>query len=181
MSGFGKLARDTVPPQTVVLEPHDFASEWEGRPVSSVAIGLRLVPNGVDETARAQAAQYAWELHPNRDDVEERGNTFSDAVVRWLVAKCTCLPNSVDQPYFEMAEDTVKVALTSRGIRKIWDAYEQMLIEMGGLDGPISDPDLERLQALLASNALAMLPPNREVRARKLLAFVLSELMEIAP
>jgi hypothetical protein len=178
VSDFAKVSRDVVPRATVVLSPDDFASAWEDRPASPVAIGLRLISTGVDETARREAARLAWEAVPRAEDREARYEQYGEQVIRWIVAKATCNPNNVDVPYFEHAEETIKEALTSRGVRKVFDAYERLLIEQGALDEAITDDDIETLARLLSSGALRMLAPAKEIRARKLLSFVRDELNE---
>ena len=168
--------RDVAAPTTVVLHPDDFASTWEKRPNQDVAVGLRLLPNGVDEIARREAARLAWEAVPRPEDRDDRYTQYSEEIVRWLVAKATCDPNNVDEPYFEHAEDTIKEALTSSGIRKVFDAYERLVIETGFTDEPIQDNDIEELARLLATGALYQLAPAKQLRSRKLLSFVRSEL-----
>lgn len=178
MSGFTKIDSARTPGQHVVLLPSDFVDAWEGRPTSDVAIGIRLIPTGDDETARAEAARKAWELFGKPEQAEQRLEAFFDALMRWVIGKAACDPNDVSKAYFAFAEDTVREALTTSGVRKFWDAYEQYVLATSVFVEPIEPPQIEELTAMLTAGAIDMLPAARQLRARKLLAFVLSEITE---
>lgn len=178
MSAFSKVDKVRAPGDFVVLQPNDFADAWEGRPTHEVAIGLRLVPTGEDETARAEATRKAWELFGRPEMLNERLEVYFDALMRWVVGKAACDPNDVDKPYFAYGEDTVREALTTSGVRKFWDAYERFVLATSIFIPPIERPQLEQLVPLLTGGALEMLPSARQLRAKKLLSFVLSELTE---
>jgi hypothetical protein len=131
----------------MVLPRSAFADVWSGKPAGDVAIGLRVLSEADVQTARAEAAKLAVELHP--EDGDDRIDAFNDALVRWAVARGTTDPNDVRRPYFEAAEDTVRDALTSHGALAVYEALERLTIETSPLEPPASNDDLHSLADVL--------------------------------
>lgn len=173
MSAFGKLP-DAAPPAFVDVPPQCFREDWGPRPSDTVRVGLRHVAAGTEETARGEAAKYAVEMHKDAPDLQV--DAYQDALMRWIVAKATCQPSDVSRPFWKMAEDTVREALTSAGVRLIWDRYEKMLVETSPLDPELADEDVGELIVLLETGALKNMATSQATRARRLLRFVLNDL-----
>lgn len=162
------------PPRTLPLPPSVWASDWRERPSEVVVVGLRLLADAEEQTARAEATRFALELHPEAD--EGFVEAYNDALIRWLVARGICDPNDVRRPYplLPMAEDQVRGALTGAGLRFIFDALEALQIETSPLYQEADDDELHVLAELLsADEPLAALSGAEERRARRLLRFVL--------
>lgn len=176
----------TTPLRTVTLGPAAFADAWSDKPRGPVTIGLRFLSEQDIQAARAEAAKQAvgWYLDKNDSgciDEDARADAFEDALLRWAVARGTCSPVDVRQPYFEAAEDTVRTALTSDGVRRIWD--ELVILHKGSGVGiePATDNDLRLLcRIVTAGDALPGLAPGPAAEVRKLLAYCLHQLAPYA-
>ncbi len=169
-------------PRTLVLPPSIFASEWPGRPKEPVVVGLRLLPDAEEQTARAEAVKLALELHPEGDDAWVEA--YNDALLRWIVARGICDPNDLTQPtqIFPMAEDQVRQALTSSGVRYVFDAIERLQLETSPAYAEASEDELwELIHRLEADPDLGMLERPSRARALRLLRYVLLELQAVDP
>lgn len=188
MSGLGRAVEAlrgpgaAKPPRTLVLPPSVFASEWTSRPREPVVVGLRLLADGEEQTARAEAVRCASELHPEAF-TEEWLEAYNDALLRWIVARGICDPNDLTQPsqVLPMAEDQVRSALTSLGVRFIFDAIERLQVETSPLYSEASSEEIEELRHRLANAELGSLTPTAAGRARRLLRYVLLELRAANP
>ena len=178
MSGFIPQKGPQKPTVVMTLGPEGFADTWKQKPEAGAIIGLRHVASGVDETGRAEAAKYAVEMHPA--DRELQIEAFNDFLMRWIISYAACSPNDIAQNYWAMAQDTVRDALSSAGVRAIWDRYERMLIEESPLDPPLEDEEIGELTSLLESGTLEQMVTSQAKRSRKLLRFVLDDLRRIA-
>lgn len=177
MSGF--TAPEKLKPSTVIpLPPSAFKDDWQDKPTAVAIVGLRHVPSGTEETARAEAAKYAYMMHPT--DADLWSIAYDDALMRWIVAKCTCAPDNAALPFWPMAEDTVRECLTSDGVRLIWGAYERMLIETSPLDPELTDEEVGELVTLLENGTLGIMASSQGKRARRLLKFCLDSLKLVA-
>jgi hypothetical protein len=147
MTTFSKAQRDIKPPKILVLPPSAFADEWGDKRSTEVAMGLRLVSQGELETGRKEAEREATGFYaelrgtPIPADPHVATDIFNDAIVMHVVACGTCDPNDVTRPYFRAAPDTVRVALTPDGARRIYD--EIMLLHKGMSPGYPQASDAE--------------------------------------
>jgi hypothetical protein len=184
MSTFTKAAASAArtPQRHVTLDPSAFADGWAEKPLEEVAIGLRLVGEDDVQAARVEAARLAIGWYDDGEggcvDEDARVEAYNDALVRWIVARGATDPNDVTQPYFAMAEETVRVALTSEGVRRIWDELVLLQIGAGVRMAPATDPDLARLARALPFVGKLAEGPQAEVR--KLLAHCLEQLAPFA-
>lgn len=172
MSGKGPNAK--LPSRHVTLPPGAFSDRGSGKPSGNVVVGLRLVGQAQVETARGEAAKYAWELHDKPDDVEGRQIAHNDRLMSWIAHFVTCDPN--DKSVAKFTPDGIVQALTPDGIRRIYDEFEAFAIEQSPLVPPATDREIETLVGLVDRGDLDRLPRARALRARKLLSFVLYEL-----
>lgn len=168
------IGKTRLPLRCVVLAPSAFADDYADKPTTEVAIGLRLLSQAKIQTARAEAARRAVELH--RDDLEGQLEAYNDVLMTLAVAYAACDPNNAAQEYFSLAEDTVPIALTPEGIRHVWHAIEKMHIEESPLSVVATDEDIRALFGRLAAVGFDGVAKATEKRVRTLLAFCLSDL-----
>lgn len=139
--GHGKSAA----PHVMELAPEDFASDWESRPVVSVPVGLRLPSEDDVQNSRIQADRYVASL--GLSDPEAATQAWNDALMAYAVARCICDPFDVrsDSPVLQMAEDTIMLALTPLGIRRIFDELERLMASQSPLVREANDEELSEL------------------------------------
>ena len=178
-AGAGADEARWLAPRVIDVPPEAFASDWLERPQEPVQIGLRLVPDHDKQVARAEAAKYAAQMHPSADDVENTVDCFNDALLRWLIARATCQPHDVREPWFQMAEDTVRIALSTEGVKMLAHEIEMLELEMSPLYKPATDDEVADLAALLQQGApWGQMSPAEQRGTRRLLAVVLERLGE---
>lgn len=178
-----------LPPATVDVPLVFFAETWAERPVgvSSVTVGLRTIADSDVQAARAQAAKAASVQHPvtAQSDINTRRlwvDAFQDALMRWMVARGTCDPTDATQPpsvWAAAPEDMVKEALTSDGVGFLYDAWERMRIACDIFQPSVDDAELTRGLGPVLREAFQRVSATdraKVVRARKLLAFILTDL-----
>jgi hypothetical protein len=164
-------------PRVIEVPPEAFASDWLDRPSEPVKIGLRLVPDHDKQVARAEAAKYAAQMHPG--DTENAIDCFNDALLRWLIARATCQPHDVREPWFQMAEDTVRYALSTEGVKTLAHEIEVFELETSPLTKPATDDEVADLAALLERGPPWAQMSHAEQRGtRRLLAVVLERFGE---
>lgn len=155
MSTFGQIINKQVRPpgRTLVLPTWVWADEWQNRPTDEVCVGLRLMPDADKSKARSEAERLADELHARRGP--NWVDAFNDCLVRQVAALGICDPNDVSKPssVLPLAEDQVRVALTTEGARFIFDAYQVYELEASPLSPEATDEELLQLSQLLWSDA----------------------------
>lgn len=177
-----KAARDRTPVRHVVLRSDAFADDWAEKPEDGgeIAIGLRKISDADSTTARAEAAKFAMDMH---DDETGQVEAFNDALMRWLVVRGTCDANNntLNAPLFDGSEENVRNALTSKGIRYVWDEIEKFHLETSPLVPVATNEDMLALAELLKRpELLEQMTVGAALRVRKLLGFCLSELRRAA-
>lgn len=171
----GEDAAKHRPPKVITVPPSAFASEWRDRPTEPVEIGLRTLADGETETARAEAAKRALRIHPEDRDLAV--DCFNDALLRWLIARATCSPDDVREPYFRAAEDTVRFALSTEGVKLLSHELEVFTLETSPMYPPAKDDELLDLAALLEDEApFAGMSPAEERGTRRLVGVVLERI-----
>lgn len=174
-SGAGPIA----PMRVVRLEPSDVSDTWRSKTKSGIAVGLRLLSDADETSARQNAAREA--AAENSADIEATVEQYNSALRSHAVALAICDPNDVEKshPLFPMAEDSVPEALTSRAITRLFDELEKLQIESSPLFPGADDEEVSVLGALLCGDEpLTGLPPEIESRVRRYLGFALSELLD---
>lgn len=165
----------------VLVPPNAFSDRWKGKPNAEVAIGLRLIGDVDLDTAKAEGKKRALEMHDKPADEEGREACFRETVMQWVVSFAACDVNDRRRNYFEAAQDTVPLAFTAEGLRLVYDRYERFAIEQSCIDPTATDDDANELAARLAAGHLSQLDPAKQLRARKLLRFVLDDLRDEEP
>lgn len=169
------------PGRTLTLEPSVFADEWAGKPRDTVCVGLRLMSESDKTIARRDSEALALELHPKGGI--NAVDSYNDALLRHCVAFGICDPNDVSKPWagMELPEAEVRIALTSRGARLIYEAIERYEIESSPLNAELDDGDeMDELIGALERGALSLIEPARAGLARRLLRYALLEMRTAA-
>lgn len=159
------------PAEVVTLSPEHFADTWPQKPAEAVQVGLRLVSEADLQTARAEAARRAWDRFPDEDlDEDERVDAYNAALTTWIVARATCKPDNANQPWIDMAQDNLPLALTTGGLLTLWHRVEGLVAERSPLSPEATEDDLVRLATAIQSGAAwsSADEPTRK-RARRLL------------
>lgn len=171
-----KPQRSVMPLRVVVLPPSAFNDDWADKPADEVAIGLRFIGQADVDAGRREAMReatgYYAELRgaPLPVDPEAAVDVHNDALVMHAAARGTCDPNDVTKPYFVAAEDTVKIALTPEGARRIYD--ELVILTKGHSPGlpAASDAEVRSLGNRLRRGGLSL-----DDESRKLIGYLLSK------
>jgi hypothetical protein len=164
------------PALVVTMPPEAFADTWQDKPIAPVEIGIRILAERDLQQARSNAARSAWAAHPEDGEAEQRAEAYLDGLMAIAVARAACMPDDVAKPYFgAMAEDTAPLALTSEGVRTLFQAVERVVIGLSPIAPEASDEDIAEL-ARIAPEALAKMSRGRARRIRRLIHHALSEL-----
>lgn len=168
MTAFSRVL-ERKPARIIELSPDMFADDWPEKPAEPVKAGLRLLSESDQESARAQAAQRAIEMH---DDPDGRVASYNDALMSWAVASALCAAEDARISYLDSPFENVILAFTPEGIRRIWEELEITHLLRSPLREEIDLEGLEALRELLHPDRHSAITP----RMRRLLTFVLEEL-----
>lgn len=175
---------DEGKPRRVVLVAREaFAETWALRPSSDQAIGLRLISSAEVQGAMAAGAEQVGRWHQDREsgrlhDLATAADAYNDAFMRHAVARGTCDPNAVDKPYFALAEDTVRDALTEEGVRYLWDELRILHVTSSAAILPAQPAEIAQLaRILLDGSALEALDPQDRPELLRLVSHVRAMLL----
>jgi hypothetical protein len=178
MPGFRQVTEQLArkPARLLTLEPWVFADMWERKPTTPVCVGLRLMSEQNKSRARAEAEKIALGLHPRGGP--NWTEAYNDALMRFLCAFSICDPNDVEKAHelLPMAEEEVRVALTSLGTRFIFDAVDKFETEVSPLTPEATDEELTELVAAMNDGALDKAPTAKASAARRFMRYALEEL-----
>jgi hypothetical protein len=138
-------------------------------------IGLCFISEEANTKAMKLAASNAWDDFPEPKDEDLRIEALNDYLITNVLARACVHESDSSKLFFATApEALIRVALTAGGIRRLWLAYERMVL----LDGPLSpELDLEELPMLQEKLAtMATLDGQRATRAKRLAQALLNEL-----
>lgn len=177
--------KNDAPLRTIVFPRDGYSDNWGEKPHSDVAIGLRLLSESDIQCARAEASKQSAMWYEAREgeavDEESRTEAFNDSLIRFAVARGTCDPNNKSKGFFDLAEETVRLALTSEGARFIWDEIIRLHIGTGVNIRAILPEDVAVLARLLQRGSIDLLPPAKKLEVRKLLTHCLDALLAVSP
>lgn len=179
MSNFAQVTQGLNKPLKIItIEPGLFASSWAKRPPATIALGLRTLSEADVDSAEKQAERRAAEYVAKPD---EYLRVYNHELMCCAVARGICDPNNTDKPapFLEYPEDTVPKALTPAGLRYIFDALEQALVESSPIYGEATDAEVLALADGLRDGALSGLSPALAARARRFLKFILNDLQDV--
>lgn len=163
-----------VPAKIITVPPEAFATEWAGRPLEDVEIGLRSAPDFDTEKASSVAAARAAQMHDVTGGAGQAAiDCYNDELLRYIIARSTCRPDDSRRPYFEMAEDTVRHALSTAGVRLLAHEIEVFQAETDPTVDPATDDELQDLAAMLQNGPPWVLMDEADQRGTRRLASVL--------
>jgi hypothetical protein len=154
-------------PHVVDLPVSAWSDKFEKKPTVTIKVGLRMIPDGDKEAARAWAAKAAWRSVPEPRDEEIRIEAYNDALILWIVACATCQPADVLTPFWRLAQDQIPEQLTTQGIRFLFDAYEKMVLEESPLGGEATAGEFASLGAMLSDAAIVEAIVTNSTRATR--------------
>jgi hypothetical protein len=159
-------------PAVVELHPNAFADDYDMKPTAPTKVGVRLVGEGTLETARSWAAKKASRRHPAMTSADDVWcEAFNQALMQWVVARATCNPDDVTQPFWPCAEDVVPLALSSSGLQRLWEEHEMLLLTSSALSPEVDLNTCEALgQKLVSGEFWTELSPMDGRKIRRLFA-----------
>ena len=171
-------AKARLPLRVISLPPTAYRDTWPGRPTTDEKVGLRLLGDHDQQMARSTAAKRAFSRHPKGPDVDPGWiEAHNDALLQWAVARGTCKPEDVLMPFFQAAEENVELALTSDGIRYLYEQIEILAIEESPVSATATDADIgDLIEMLQAGTAWGRMPIARAERLRRVLGHAIEEL-----
>jgi hypothetical protein len=169
-----KATLSRSPLTTVTLPPSGFADDYDLRPEAPVEIGIRVLSTDTLDTARSWAAKKAARRHPNLTSEDAVWcEAFNEALMQWIVARCTCKADDVLVPYWACAEDVVPIALSPAGLLRLFEEYEMQVIGFGILSPELGGDGCAALgEKLTNGTAFQGVPVAKARQARRLLARV---------
>ena len=162
------------PDRVVVLTPEMFAFDWKKRPTAEVALGLRVISEQEVQSGKAEASKHMFKLYGTDGglpllDMDKAWECWNDTWLAYAIGRAACDPNDADKQYFPYAQDEASRALTSAGLRRLWDEY--CLIHRGIGERPtITDEELLVLVKSLVN--IGGLESGIQKEVRKHLAWV---------
>jgi len=166
------------PLRAVKLPPSGFADTWENKPKASVEIGLRLLSEADLAGARAVGVQQANALHPELDERSDIWvEAFNQTLMHYAIALGTCQPDHVEQPFWEMAEDVVPLALSEGGMLRLWSELELLTLIESSVTPEIDEDGLARLVELLQAGGAW---EGKSVTQKRRLGRLLTYALELA-
>ena len=165
----------------IVLPPSAFSDEWRDKPRVEVCVGLRRLSEQDEKVSKEQGRKIVFRDHVREGkvvDEDQAWESYNQELIRYLMARAMCDVNDVSKPFFEFAEDTIHVALTSEGLGLVWDRW--WMLKLSGPAAPVADDDaVRRLARILAKPEYMKRLGLAEKPARKLLAEVLANFGEL--
>ncbi len=165
-------------PKVITVPPEAFSWEWSERPEQAVEIGLRTVPDEDTQAARDEAARFVFQRYGDRWQSQEATDCFNDALWRHRIARTTCQPDDVRRPWFRAAEDTVRMALSTEGVKLIAQEIDTFDLENSPAYRPATDDEVLDLAGALVEEPFAGMTETEERATRRLLAVVLERIGE---
>ena len=120
------------PPGFVLVDPEDFASTWDDRPKSAVAIGVRLLSD--EETTQAKVAAADVAVRQHNEDMRITTELYNDALMSGVVTACMCDPNDYSKrpKLFPIQEEKLtRAVFTSAAIRYIFEKEQELEVVYG--------------------------------------------------
>lgn len=180
---------DAAPPKTVAtpadvffVPPSSFSDEWERRPSEPVEMGMRLASVQTIDEAIRMASRTAWEGHPEPGDSKAREELFTQEVMVNVLSRTLTDPRDRSLLFFATApEAQCRLALSSGGIRALWERLERLMVATSPLSPEVTDTEVEVMGMVVTGELLRRLSKTHEARARRMLGAVLMELMQLLP
>lgn len=176
-------------PRTFKLRPEHFAESWGRRPAAAFDIGLRVPgeqdyrnANAEAEKAQDEAVEHAARNNLSQDRQREAGiKAFNTRLIDFCVARGVCNQHNVvaPHPYFELADDEIPLALTSKAIGRIFDEIERLAVDQSPIFLEATSDELLRLATWLSTDdPFSEMDPTKRGRCLRYLKLVLDTLNE---
>ncbi len=164
-------ARAVLPPLVVSLPPSAWADTWNGKQDVPVDIGLRLISEAEASNARAEAARKARDFHVDPDDEDGRIEAYNGNLMVLALARATCQPDNIAEPYWQVAEDSIARALTPAGIELLYGHLDTLTLAEAPTMPEATDAEIAALaRALLDGSAWSGMTGAAGHRVKRLLA-----------
>lgn len=164
-------------PRIVVLEPSAFSTKWDRRPATAVAIGIRPLSFEDSQSAMAASADDAAECRGSASDVYAYQ---AEALMAHAVALACCDPNNASRHYWDCGAESVREALTTAAVRRLWDELELATVETGASRHEATEDDRTQLARLLRGRRwrsfTSRAPSAKVTRLLKVIRFALEEI-----
>lgn len=166
-----------APTGTFTIPLSAYADTWKLRPTAPHVVGLRQLAERDYENGAKRAMEEAWVAFPVPSDADRREEHFVNTLMRWVVARGTCLADDVTKPAFSSHDEYVAGAFTPDGIKLLYQAVEDHKIEESCLGAEVDAVGFAAL-ARLASSAITVdrLLARLTHREKRRLAHVLAEM-----
>ncbi len=161
-----------------MIPPSVFADTWDGKPSEAIRVGIRLIAEDAQTRAAAMAQQDAEREFPNGPDLAV-DDAFNTHVQSNTLCRVLTDPEDSSRLFFENApEMAIRVAMTDRGIARVWESYQRILIEESPLSPEATDEEIAVIGHMLSDGAISRLSPDWQRRMRRLFGEVAAELSE---
>lgn len=180
--GSGTQSQAAIPAANAALgvfmaAPSTFADDWPNKPSEPVKIGFRLPSEQTLAEAQMMASKSAWLELPNHGDAGPRQELYASELMTNVLARSLVLPNDRSTLFFpEAPELQCRVALSSGGVRALWERFELLNRQLSPLSPEATDDEISRLAARLGNGEFLQLDAGRGRRVRRLLHLVAVEL-----
>ncbi|NUP08455.1 MAG: hypothetical protein HOW73_20590 [Polyangiaceae bacterium] len=167
-----------APARTMMVPPSVFADTWQGKPDEAIRLGIVFIAEEAQTRAAAMAQQSAEGEFPNGPE-QSAIDAFNTHLMANTLCRVLCDEDDVSRLFFEDApEMAIRVAMTDRGIARVWESYQRILTEESPLSDEATDAEIAQLGRLLADGAVSRLTPEWQRRMRRLFGEVAIELSE---
>lgn len=153
-----------------------FAEGWHGRTTEPQRIAFRLVSESTVEAAQITAVRQSWEAYPNAGDEGLRSELATTYVMQGILAKA-CVHADSRLPFFgKVAEDAIRIALSTDGTRRLWTAFELFCRDRAEPVLSASDEELSDIAVAFNTGVVETLSAGAQRRVRMLAALIRIEL-----
>jgi hypothetical protein len=172
----GKLLRK--PGRVVELPLTGWADEQADKPSSPIPIGIRLPSEDDIQRARDEALK-AIDTFASRGDADDRIAAYNDALIRELVASCTCQSVDVTVGFFELGALDVRRRLTTSGVQRLYQEIDALITSSDASIPELDDEGFSHLAVLWDRQiGLEHLPAEERRKVRRLLELCRQTLAE---
>lgn len=171
-----------APGDVFMVPPSSFSDEWERKPSEPVQMGMRLASVQTIDEAIRMASRAAWEGHPESGESKAREELFTQEVMVNVLSRTLTDPRDRSVLFFAVApEAQCRLALSSGGIRALWERLERFMVASSPLSPEAEDIEVEALAKALSGGVLRKLDKHQQARARRMIGAILMELMQLEP
>ena len=166
-----------APESTFTIPISAYADTWKQRPTAPYTVGLRQLAERDYESGAKRAMEEAWTAFPAPSDNERRDEHFVNSLMRWVIARGTCLADDASKPAWSSHDEYVAGAFTPDGIKLLYQAVEDHKIEVSCLGVEIDAAGFADIARLTSSNIVVDRMISRMThREKRRLAHCLAEM-----